>query len=109
VEAERQTIGGSAWYSLEHVSVARGVENFRVVRCFGVASYRKLKLMKGDLPRKDVCGIYGEQLYRGRYHGNVKELLASLDAKSIRRSDGLTFDVKDGDGNLMWSAVHDNG
>ena len=43
------------------------------------------------------------------FSGNVKEFLASLDAKGIRRSDGFTFDVKDTDGNLMWSAVHDNG
>ncbi len=109
VKAERKTIGGSAWYQLEHASVIRGVKNFRVVRYFGIASYRKLKIMKGDLPRHDVCGICGEPLYRGRYHGDVKELLASLDVKGIRRSDGFTFDVKDPNGILMWSAVHDNG
>jgi hypothetical protein len=109
VKGERKTIGGSAWYSLEHASVVRGVENFRVVRWFGVASYRKLKIMKDDLPKHDLCGICGEPLYRGRYHGNAKELLASLDAKGIRRSEGFTFDLKDADGNLIWSAVHDNG
>jgi hypothetical protein len=108
VKGERKTIGGSAWYSLEHASVVRDVKNFRVVRWFGVASYRKHKLTGDDLPRQDVCGICGEPLYRGRYHGNVKELLASLDAKGIRRSEGFTFAVKDADGNLMWSAVHDN-
>jgi hypothetical protein len=59
---------------LEHASVVRGVENFRVVLWFGVASYRKLKIMKEDLPKHDPCGICGEPLYRGRYHGNVKEL-----------------------------------
>ena len=74
-----------------------------------MASYRKLKMMKDDLLKHDLCGICGEQLHRGRYHGDVKELLASLDAKGIRKSDGFTFDVKDYDGNLMWSAVHDNG
>ena len=109
VKAERKTIGGSAWYSLEHASVVRGVKNFRVVRLFGVASYRKLKIMKTDLPKHDLCGICGEQLYRGRYNGDVKEFLASLDAKGIRKSDGFTFDVKDADGNFVWSSVHDNG
>jgi len=109
VKAERITIGGSAWYSLEHASVVRGVENFRVVRYFGVASYRKLKIMKDDLPQHYLCGICGEPLYRGRYQGDVKELLASLDVKGIRRSEGFTFDMKDADGNLLWSAVHDNG
>jgi hypothetical protein len=109
VKGERKTIGGSAWYSLEHASVVRDVKNFRVARWFGVASYRKHKLAGDDIPRQDVCGICGKPLYRGRYHGNVKELLASLDAKGIRRSEGFTFDVKDADGNLMWSAVHDNG
>jgi hypothetical protein len=109
VKGERQTIGGSAWYSLEHASVVRGVEDFRVVRYFGVASYRKLKIMKGDLQRRDICGICGEQLYRGHFHGNVKEFLALLDAKGVRRSEGFTFDVRDANGNLQWSAVHDNG
>lgn len=65
--------------------------------------------MKDDLPKRDLCAICREPLYRGHFHGNIKELLASLDAEGIRRSDGFTFDVKDSGGNLMWSAVHDNG
>lgn len=41
---ERRTVGGTAWYQLNHATVKVGVKCFRVVTWFGVCSYRKLKV-----------------------------------------------------------------
>jgi hypothetical protein len=44
---------------LNHASVKRGVKRFHVATWWGVCSYRKLKLKKGDRIRRNVCPICG--------------------------------------------------
>jgi len=64
----RKTIFGTAWYQLNHASVKKGVSRFHVATWFGVASYRKLKV----LPKKHdiVCPICEHDLVILRYFGD---------------------------------------
>ena len=39
VLGERKTVGGTAWYQLNHASVKVGVERFHVATWWGVVSY----------------------------------------------------------------------
>ncbi len=70
VLAKRKTVFGTAWYQLNHASVRVGVEHFRVATWFGICSYRKLKLMKSDRIKRDVCPICGSELVHLQYVGN---------------------------------------
>lgn len=69
VLGKRKSVFGTAWYSLNHASVKRGVTRFHVVTWFGTSSYRRLKLKKADRIRRDVCPICGADLVRLRYVG----------------------------------------
>jgi hypothetical protein len=69
VLGSRKSIFGTAWYQLNHASIKRGVSRFHVARWFGVCSYRKLKLKKGDRIWRNVCPICGMDLVRLRYMG----------------------------------------
>jgi hypothetical protein len=55
VKGARKSVVGTAWYQLNHASLKRGVERFRVETWFGTCSYRKLEVTP-EL-RKDVCPI----------------------------------------------------
>ena len=65
----RLSIFGTAWYQLNHSSIKRGSTRFHVATWFGSCSYRKLKLAKEDIIRRDVCPICGMPLVRLRYLG----------------------------------------
>jgi len=66
---ERKTVLGTAWYQLNHASLKPEVERFQIARWFGVCSYRKMKLAKGDrIPRK-LCPICGHELENIKYVG----------------------------------------
>jgi hypothetical protein len=67
VKDKRKTVAGTAWYQLNHASVKRNSEQFRVATWFGVCSYRKLKVTP-EL-RKEVCPICQHDLERLRYSG----------------------------------------
>ena len=69
VLGKRKSIFGTAWYQLNHASVKRGVSRFHVVTWFGICSYRRLKLKKGDRIRRDVCPLCGSDLVRLKYVG----------------------------------------
>jgi hypothetical protein len=67
---ERKTVGGTAWYQLNHASINTKVKRFHVATWFGVCSYRKLKLKVED--KKRVCPICGQELYELLYLGSKK-------------------------------------
>jgi hypothetical protein len=88
----RKTVGGTAWYQLNHSSVEVAVRRFHVATWFGVCSYRKLKVTPES--RKGVCPICGSELERLRYLGRM-----SFVAQSPRE---FFDDVFDEDGRAVW-------
>jgi hypothetical protein len=69
VMAKRKTLFGSAWYQLNHASIASGSKRSHVATWFGTCSYRKLKLTKEDRIERRQCPICGHDLVRVRYVG----------------------------------------
>jgi hypothetical protein len=59
---KRITVGGTAWYQLNHATVKKGVVRFHVATWFGVCSYRKLKVVVER--KKQVCPICQHELVR---------------------------------------------
>jgi hypothetical protein len=100
VLGKRKTVGGTAWYQLNHASVRRGVNSKKshVATWFGVCSYRKLKLINGeDVGIKHKCPICGNDLVRVRYLGVFSEVSIS------RRGEIVSF--YDDDGKPLWEIV----
>lgn len=69
VLGKRKTVGGTAWYQLNHSSMKKNSVRFHPYTWFGVCSYRKLKVSKEQ--RKDFCPICNEELERIVYYGDV--------------------------------------
>jgi hypothetical protein len=65
---ERRTVGGTAWYQLNHSTIRTDVKRPQVVTWFGVCSYRKLKVSP-ELRRR-FCPICQHDLERLRYFGS---------------------------------------
>jgi hypothetical protein len=106
VKGERKTIGGTVWYELSHASLKRGVVKQNVVTWFGVCNRHELKVPKGSLPQKEnLCEICGLELYKVSYHGDFKEMMVFLEFS--KRSKGHVLPLKDKDGKLLWTAVHE--
>jgi len=71
---KRKTVGGTAWYQLNHSSVKRGKKKSHAATWFGVCSYRKLNLINGkDVGIKHKCPICNSNLKRVRYLGVFSE------------------------------------
>jgi hypothetical protein len=97
---KRKTIGGTAWYELNHCSIRRGSKKSHAATWFGVCSYRKLKLINGeDVGIKHKCAICGGDLVRVRYLGVFSEL-------SISRRGEIVSMFGD-DGKPLWEIVVD--
>jgi len=96
---KRKTVGGTAWYQLNHASIRRsGSKKSHAATWFGVCSYRKLKLIKGkDVGIKHKCPICGGDLVRVRYRGLFSEISVS------RRGEILS--MFDADGKPLWEVV----
>ena len=69
VKGERKTIHGTAWYQLNHSSFVRGSVRARVTTWFGVCSYRKMKLYKGEKLHEDICPLCCRPLEDAVYVG----------------------------------------
>jgi len=67
VKGERKTVGGTAWYQLNHASYKKGVKRFQIASWFGNVSTRKMKVTK-EL-RKSICPICQHDLEKIRYVG----------------------------------------
>jgi len=107
VLGERTTVGGTAWYQLNHSSYRVGVERSNVATWFGCCSYRKLKVTV-ELKRA-VCPICQHDLEELRYSGDKPDILAVFG--SSRLSGGrLDFDADAvEDGRDVWSVVIKHG
>jgi hypothetical protein len=96
---ERKTVGGTAWYQLNHASYSIVGKRANVVSWFGVCSYRKLKVTVER--RKTLCPICQHDLVKLRYFGSKAHILAWLCSKS---SDGVLDSFEDlvEDGRAVW-------
>jgi hypothetical protein len=96
---KRKTVGGTAWYQLNHSSIRRsGSKKSHAATWFGVCSYSKLKLINGkDVGIKHKCPICGGDLVRVRYLGIFDEISVS------RRGEILS--MFDDDGEPLWEVV----
>ena len=98
VMEKRKSIGGTAWYELNHCSIRRGSKESHAVSWFGVVGYRKLKLINvKDVGVKHKCPICACDLVRVRYLGDFSALLIS------RR--GETLNMFGDDGAPLWEIV----
>jgi len=69
VKGKRKTILGTAWYQLNHSSFVQGAKRAKVAFWFGVCSYRKMKIEKGDKLHEDTCPLCGHVLEDVEYVG----------------------------------------
>jgi len=104
VLGKRKTVGGTAWYQLNHASVKVGVVRFHVATWFGVCSYRKLKVTVEM--RKSVCPICQHDLVKIGY-GGVKRFVTNRDSPSFRRD--LFEDMDEGSGDVWYPIVKRRG
>lgn len=96
VLGKRKTIGGTAWYQLNHASVKKGVRRFHVATWFGVCSYRKLKITAER--KKKVCPICLHDLDRLDYFGN-KDFVFDKESPDFKRES--VEDIEE-DGRQVW-------
>jgi len=103
VMGKRKTVGGTAWYQLNHSSIDVTKKRFHVAVWFGVCSYRKLKLKVES--KKNVCPICQHDLVKHRYHGANDVILncfsshvhtcKTRDVVASLKEDGLIVWVED--------------
>lgn len=74
VLGKRKTVGGTAWYQLNHSSYRVGAKRSNVATWFGCCSYRKLKVTVEV--RRRVCPICQHDLESLRYVGGNPDILA---------------------------------
>ena len=103
VLGKRKTVGGTAWYQLNHSSYRVGAKRSNVATWFGCCSYRKLKVTV-EVKRK-VCPICQHDLEKLRYVGGNSDILGIFG--SSRSSCGKLDFVADAfeDGRLVWVVV----
>lgn len=100
VMGKRKTVGGTAWYQLNHASTHMTKKRFHVAVWFGVCSYRKLKLTKEK--KKSLCVICGNELVKLRYSGDKHGIWGcyGLDRASCKKRD-FASDLEE-DGIVVW-------
>ena len=96
VLGKRKTVGGTAWYQLNHASHHVNKKRFHVAIWFGVCSYRKLKITAKI--KKNVCPICRHDLKRLDYFGN-KDFVLDKDSPDFRRE---SFEDFEEDGRQVW-------
>lgn len=98
VMGERQTVGGTAWYQLNHSSYSLSEKGKRnnIASWFGVCSYRKLKFTP-ELKKK-FCPLCHEELQPIKYRGELA--LYHMEGEGKRRHD-LFLDFEEG-GKVVW-------
>ena len=93
----RKSVGGTAWYQLNHASVKRNTTRFHVATWFGVCSYRKLKVTVE--PKKRICPICSEELVK-LHHLGIRRIIKDRDSPEFVGS--FVDDLVDDDGALNW-------
>jgi hypothetical protein len=96
VSGQRVTVGGTAWYQLNHASIKKDVARFRVATWFGVCSYRKLKVTIER--KKAVCPICLHDQEDLLYRGN-KQFCLDRDSPDFKKE--FMDELRDGE-NVLW-------
>ena len=96
VLGERKTVGGTAWYQLNHSSIDVTKTRFHVATWFGVCSYRKLKLTVER--KKSVCPICQHDLVRVMYFG-VKVFAMNRSSPEFKRD---SYEDYEENGRVVW-------
>lgn len=92
VMGKRKTVGGTAWYQLNHSSVDRTKKRFHVSIWFGVCSYRKLKVTVEK--RRSLCPLCKYELIDIQYNGK-KRLVTDRNSPDFKRESFEDF-IEDG-------------
>jgi len=104
----RKSVGGTAWYQLNHASVKRNTTRFHVATWFGVCSYRKLKVTVE--PKKCVCPICQHDLRDLLYVGRDRAILACYGMTRSSCKEFESFeDAEDKIGLLLWCVDNRDG
>ena len=85
VKGKRKTVGGTAWYQLNHSTIRTDVKRPHACTWFGVCSYRKLKVSP-ELRRR-FCPICQHDLERLRYFGSKDWFSGEFKKKSNFEAD----------------------
>jgi len=93
----RKTVGGTAYYQLNHASVRQGAKRVHVITWVGACGYRKLKVKVEK--HSQACPICGYELKRSLYNGS-KPLITSRYAFGYERD---TLEDYFEDGVCVWS------
>lgn len=103
VLGKRKTVGGTAWYQLNHASIKKNAVRFHVATWFGVCSYRKLKVTVEY--KKNVCPICQHELEEMRYSGVKRHILDCLfsDVHSCGERD--SYEDYEEDSRVVWTVV----
>jgi hypothetical protein len=96
VKGERKTIGGTAWYQLNHATIRTDVKRPHCCTWFGVASYRKLKVKVEK--RKVLCPLCQHELVKLLYFGS-KNFVLDRDSPYFERE---ALDDLEEDGRAVW-------
>jgi len=107
VLGERKTVGGTAWYQLNHAGIDITKRRFHVATWFGVVSYRKMKVTP-EL-KKNVCPICQHELVEHRYYGSKRRVLDCYmsNVESCKMRDFV--EDKEEDGRPVWVERVDKG
>lgn len=76
VLGERKTLGGTAYYQLNHSSYRVGAKRANIANWFGTCSYRKLKVVFEKEHR--VCPLCQHELVKLEYSGNDENILVLM-------------------------------
>lgn len=96
VRDERKTVGGTAWYQLNHATIRTDVKRPHCCTWFGVASYRKLKVKVEK--RKVSCPLCQHELVKLRYFGSKVFVLDRASPYFEREA----WDDLEEDGRVVW-------
>jgi hypothetical protein len=94
VAGKRVTVGGTAWYQLNHSSYRSDAVRFHIATWFGCCSYRKLKVTVER--RKEFCPICNKELLRLDYHG-YREFVFDRCCSGYEREEFLPINEGSGD------------
>jgi len=101
VLGKRKTVGGTAWYQLNHASLVNGVNRFHVATWFGVCSYRRLKVTVEY--KKNVCPICRHDLLEIRYLGGKRSVSDCYGSSVGLCGKRDSYEDYEEDGRVVWA------
>ena len=99
---ERKTIGGTAWYELNHCSIDPFRKRFRVTSWFGVAGYNNLGVKRVN--RRSLCPECGGQMGFLKHVGS-KEFVLNPKSPEFK---GMSWEDHFEDGVPAWEVAEFN-